>query len=180
MSHAGVALARVLPRQHRSDRGRVRTELERIIRSGVDQGPAGSLASRSAGHCRNAQVRQAVPCGAAAAMISRPLRRTLRPAGPGSRRSRPGCAVTYRKGHGSPTRSCCRANRLSVCGFQAWRQRSCCRSSTVRPVSASMFRRVPLATSRPEWTGTVVPRPSGWRITWLAARNARHLEACPL
>ena len=36
------------------------------------------------------------------------------------------------------------------------------------PMIARMFRRVPLAMSRPAWTGTTTVRPSGWRITrWL-------------
>ncbi len=36
------------------------------------------------------------------------------------------------------------------------------------PMIARMFRKVPLAISRPAWTGTTTVRPSGWRITrWL-------------
>ena len=38
--------------------------------------------------------------------------------------------------------------------------------SMVRPTSLRMPRRVPLATSRLPCTGTVVPRPSGWRMMW--------------
>jgi hypothetical protein len=34
------------------------------------------------------------------------------------------------------------------------------------PIIARMFRKVPLAISRPAWTGTTTVRPSGWRITW--------------
>jgi len=46
------------------------------------------------------------------------------------------------------------------------RQSSCCSSSMVMPTSEQMPRSVPFATSRPLCTGTVVPRPSGWRMTW--------------
>ena len=41
-------------------------------------------------------------------------------------------------------------------------------SSASMPMMAKIFRRVPLAMSRPAWTGTTTVRPSGWRITrWL-------------
>jgi hypothetical protein len=50
-------------------------------------------------------------------------------------------------------------------------------SSTLMPTSARIPRSVPLATSRPWCTGTVVPRPSACRMMWWLPRTRATFEA---
>src|ERR1700722_2039419 len=51
-------------------------------------------------------------------------------------------------------------------GWHGPGHKSRCSSSMPVPTSERIPRSVPLATSRPGCTGTVVPRPSGCRMTW--------------